>query len=163
MSIKLEKILSFGDGEHRFHFESSPGGIGLDLKNFEGHEIFDRPIVTDVILNKVGHIYYVKFQASSEAHFLCDLCLGDVRRTVEGHFEIIFSDLRQPADGESEIRSLDVHQANEIVLDKDICDTLMLAMPTKVLCRENCKGLCVQCGAELNHTVCEHAAVAMTN
>jgi uncharacterized protein len=163
MSIKVEKILSFEDGEHRFHFESSSKGIGLDLKDFEGHDVFDQPVVADVILNKVNHVYYVKLHAASEAHFLCDRCLEDVQRRVEGDFEIVFSDLRQAGDGETEIRSIDPHKENEVVLDKDICDTLLLSVPTKVLCRENCRGLCVECGADLNHTVCAHAAVAMNH
>ena len=160
MSIKVEKILSFGDGEHRFHFESPSKGIGLDLKNFEGRDVFDQPITADVILSKVNHVYYLKIHAASVAHFLCDRCLEDVHRSVEGNFEVVFSDLRQPGDGETEIRSIDPHKVNDVVLDKDICDTLLLAVPTKVLCQENCRGLCVECGADLNHAVCAHAAVS---
>lgn len=35
-------------------------------------------------------------------------------------------------------------------------DTLMLALPTQVLCREECAGLCAVCAADLNETGPEH-------
>ena len=37
-------------------------------------------------------------------------------------------------------------------------DTLVLAMPLKVLCREDCAGLCPQCGTDLNVEACACAA-----
>jgi uncharacterized protein len=36
-------------------------------------------------------------------------------------------------------------------------DALVLALPTQVLCREDCAGLCVVCAADLNETGPEHA------
>lgn len=33
---------------------------------------------------------------------------------------------------------------------------LIIAMPIKRLCKSDCKGLCIICGADLNETTCEH-------
>ncbi|MBL7960023.1 DUF177 domain-containing protein [bacterium] len=164
MKIKLEKILNLDDGEYRFHFETAARDIGLGLTDYEGHEVFDRPVVTDVVLNKTSHIYYVKLYAASDARFLCDRCLEDARHTITGEFQVAYTDLksnREVYDSESEVRLIEIHKANEITLDKDVCDTLMLEIPTKVLCKEDCKGLCVQCGANLNEALCEHAVMQM--
>lgn len=165
MKVKLEKILGLDDGEYRFHFESGANEIGIELKDYEGHDVFDRPVISDVILNKTSHLYYVKLHTSSEARFLCDRCLGDARKKIEGSFEIIYTDLkskREEYDNDTEVRLIEVHKANEIVLDKDICDTLLLEIPIKVLCKEDCKGLCATCGADLNEALCEHAVATMS-
>ncbi|MBX9704268.1 MAG: YceD family protein, partial [Silvanigrellaceae bacterium] len=47
---------------------------------------------------------------------------------------------------------LDVYYYNnqKIYLDEFLLDHLELAIPDLPLCREDCKGLCSQCGAELN-------------
>ena len=165
MKVKLEKILGLDDGEYRFHFESGAKEIGIELKDYEGHDVFDRPIITDVILNKTSHLYYVKLHAASDARFLCDRCLEDARKKIEGSFEVIYTDLksrREEHDSESEVRLIEINKANEISLDKDVCDTLLLEIPIKVLCKEDCKGLCVECGANLNEALCQHAVAPMS-
>jgi uncharacterized protein len=39
-------------------------------------------------------------------------------------------------------------------LDRWAQDALVLAMPLRVLCREDCAGLCATCGTDLNHDTC---------
>ncbi len=165
MKIKLEKILGLDDGEYPYRFESGAREIGIELKDYEGHEIFDKPVVTDVVLDKTNHIYHVKFHAVTEARFLCDRCLEEARKTIEGSFEIIYTDLkskREEYGNDTEVRLIEAQKANEISLDKDVTDTLLLEVPNKVLCKEDCKGLCAECGANLNETLCEHAAAKIS-
>ncbi|MBX7150668.1 DUF177 domain-containing protein [bacterium] len=157
MKIRIEKILSLDDGEHRFHYAIPGSELGIELKDFEGHEIFDRDVVTNVVLNKSGHTYYVKFSVTSQAHLLCDRCLDEIRREIAGDFSMVFAESRTRTDDEdAEVRSIDTRQTNDIVLDKDVMDTLMLAMPSKSLCREDCKGLCPECGVNWNDSLCRH-------
>ncbi len=44
------------------------------------------------------------------------------------------------------------YSGNQLILDECILDTLYCAIPELPLCRENCKGLCSECGEELNET-----------
>ncbi len=39
-------------------------------------------------------------------------------------------------------------------VDRLLSNELLLNLPMKVLCREDCKGICNRCGANLNHTAC---------
>ena len=48
------------------------------------------------------------------------------------------------ADGES-------IELNEIALTD-----ILLSLPSKILCREDCKGLCMVCGCDLNESQCDH-------
>ena len=45
-------------------------------------------------------------------------------------------------------------QGYELDVDQLVCDELLLNLPMKVLCKEDCKGICNRCGANLNRTDC---------
>jgi len=40
-------------------------------------------------------------------------------------------------------------------VDQLVCDELILNLPMKVLCSEDCKGICNRCGTNLNHETCD--------
>ena len=42
-----------------------------------------------------------------------------------------------------------------VELKDDIKDTIMLDYPIRILCKEDCKGLCAQCGENLNEGTCK--------
>lgn len=46
-------------------------------------------------------------------------------------------------------------QGYTLDVDQLVCDELYLNMPMKVLCKEDCKGICNRCGANLNKTACD--------
>jgi uncharacterized protein len=46
------------------------------------------------------------------------------------------------------------YQGDEIDLSPLIREQVLLALPTRPLCQEDCRGLCPQCGADLNREVC---------
>ena len=43
---------------------------------------------------------------------------------------------------------------NKMYPDLLITDEILMRWPIRVLCREDCKGICSQCGANLNYTQC---------
>ena len=47
-----------------------------------------------------------------------------------------------------------VHQDEVIDLTPDIREDIIVALPIKAVCNENCKGLCSQCGHDLNNEKC---------
>ncbi len=91
----------------------------------------------------------------------CDRCLNDVAIPVEIPFDLLYA----PADpgegrpGEHELheRDLDlaVYENEQINLDELVLEQLELSLPSRVLCREECRGLCPQCGADLNVAPCD--------
>jgi len=48
---------------------------------------------------------------------------------------------------------------DEIDLDQVIAEELQLALPMIFICREDCRGLCPQCGKNLNESLCSCASV----
>ena len=63
------------------------------------------------------------------------------------------------------VRSLNTHSDDfdeYIVCEGDALDMnevavsdLLLELPSKILCKEDCKGLCMKCGCNLNETQCD--------
>jgi uncharacterized protein len=65
-----------------------------------------------------------------------------------------------PAEVELSDDDLDLgyYEGDEIDLSPLICEQVILALPTRPLCRDDCKGLCPQCGTNLNLGACRCAA-----
>lgn len=96
---------------------------------------------------------------ATEVELACARCLELVRQPVERDFELLFRP--QGADkgraeasvstGESEIS---YYEGDGLLLEDVLREQVLLAVPYRVLCRENCKGLCITCGRNLNSGEC---------
>ena len=60
------------------------------------------------------------------------------------------------ADGEQKDDPDAQHYVSGFNLDVDqlLCNELLPALPMKVLCKEDCQGICNRCGTNLNHGIC---------
>ena len=98
----------------------------------------------------------------------CGRCLARYRHALAESFRLVLepAGARLPADPEA-ARSLAEHgfclgdelelgwfQGHEIDLTPFVLEVVALAIPVQPLCRESCKGLCPQCGADRNETEC---------
>lgn len=106
----------------------------------------------------------------------CKRCVKDVELMVPVKFELnlVAAEKRRDDDddeggegdddgksekaGTFELTDADseLFDGKKIDLDAIIREQLVLSLPVSVLCKEDCKGLCTQCGQELNETDCGH-------
>lgn len=83
----------------------------------------------------------------------CDRCLQD----VEQEFHIVVDkelDLTN-RDEEKSMNEADYMIGTNLDVDKLIFGEILVSWPMKVLCKEDCKGICKRCGANLNITECQ--------
>ena len=83
-----------------------------------------------------------------------DRCLEDVENT----FHITIDRSVNPnteSDGIEDVDELSFIDGYMLDVDKLIIDEIVVALPTKVLCKEDCKGLCSVCGTNLNYHSCD--------
>ena len=82
----------------------------------------------------------------------CARCLAATETSVEAEVEEAF--IRD----KGEVRAADddqyMYSGHVLELDEAVRTALLLEMPSRVLCKEDCKGLCDQCGANLNINEC---------
>jgi len=95
-----------------------------------------------------GYALRLRFTASLEGP--CMRCL----EPAEPSFEVDAREVSQPGGGE-ELNSPYVAD-EELALDQWARDALALALPAQIVCREDCAGLCGQCGANLNEDPGHH-------
>jgi uncharacterized protein len=78
---------------------------------------------------------------------------GDVTAHVEDESHVIFAET-----GDEELDDPDIYpvdpDARELDLRPALREEWLLAQPRYVLCRDDCKGLCPRCGADLNAAQC---------
>jgi uncharacterized protein len=102
----------------------------------------------DVSHTTTGHALRLRFGV--ELHGPCTRCLEDANAPVE----VDAREIDQPG-GAEELRSPYVKE--EVVdLRSWARDALALALPTQIVCTEECRGLCAVCGANFNENP-EHA------
>lgn len=125
-----------------FDFESIHVPPDLDLIDFRGL----------VRLNRTpqGILVVGDFKAGMQAE--CVRCLEPCTQGLHAEFSELYSfkgrgvtqvGLILPEDGNIEFTPL-------------VWEYMSLDIPIKSLCRPDCKGLCVVCGANLNEEECEH-------
>ena len=98
-------------------------------------------------------------QVSARADTRCSRCLDPVSFPITAELDAVYD--RQPDPEDPDLYSF---EASTIELTDAVRDALLLSMPMRVLCKEDCKGLCSQCGTNLNKTTCTcHEGAEVTN
>jgi uncharacterized protein len=142
------RITGLPDGEVPFSFEVEPDEIHLDR--------FVGTITVRGTLRKVSSQIFV--QGESRGSFVgeCDRCLAEVRRDVVAPLNLFYqvsADARGADADDTEIQSIHPEQ-DVIVLDGEVRQSLILELPLKTLCTDECAGICPGCGASLNTEEC---------
>ena len=88
----------------------------------------------------------------------CSRCLGDTAAHVSDEAHLIFAEAgSEGVEDDPDVFVLDDRKA-ELDLRPAVREQWLLNVPRYALCRDDCKGLCPTCGAELNLGACEHVA-----
>jgi uncharacterized protein len=82
----------------------------------------------------------------------CQRCLGEARLDIDVEGQEYQAD--SPELGAEEDMTTPYLTGELLDLDQWAHDALLLAMPLRVLCREDCAGLCPMCGIDLNTQTC---------
>src|SRR5216683_752065 len=98
-------------------------------------------------------------EVTATAELLCARCLEPVVEDVSRTFDLFYAPLPKDAkpkedrlkDDDTEIGFYD---GPGLFLADVIKEQVLLALPLKVICQSDCRGLCPSCGANLNHEEC---------
>jgi uncharacterized protein len=131
--------------------DPAPPGTGL---------AFEAPIVGRVTLSNVGEYVRAQGQLRTVVRFACSRCLCPVSYPLE--IELDETCALTEMDAPSAYRETDEDAEPIPIVDDDVVDlselvrqSLVVAVPSTVLCREDCRGLCPSCGCDLNEQSCD--------
>ncbi len=136
------------DGIHEFHFETAPGELALG-NGFEG------PVLVDADVDKGPRHLLLRAKIRVGAEFECDRCITRFTRELTPSYQMYYV-WNEPDASRFDPSEVQVIPAgmSVISLDEDVRQTIQVSLPLKVLCREDCRGLCPRCGKNLNEGPC---------
>src|SRR5215469_12043131 len=147
------RVLGKRPGEFRDERRTAtaPDGLGSGLVLVPA----DADVALDLRFEAVSEGVLVTGSAVVPLTGECARCLEPVSSTLEVSFQELY--LYQPGPGDEE------DDGEERFLDGDLLnlepafrDTVVLALPLSPLCREDCPGLCPECGARLAEAGPDH-------
>ena len=120
----------------------------------------DTPLAVSVKLYTAGDKIVLEGKVKGGILVRCDRCLNPYHRDVNATFHLFLA-LPASESDETELELLDEDmetnyvRGEEIDTDEIVREQVYLSLPMKLLCSEDCKGICPRCGADLNKGACQ--------
>ena len=139
-------------------FEHTYGAAEVDLDEEAAS------VVSDVNVRggatRKGEQVRLRGEIQTEVELLCDRCAAAEHRALAVEFDTSFIPQEVEAvkaenvELQAEDLVLSAYEGGAVDLDDLVREQILLALPSRHLCREDCKGLCEKCGADLNAGEC---------
>jgi uncharacterized protein len=101
----------------------------------------------------------LKGELSTKLELSCARCLEPVMLDVNRDFELLYRPRGSDA-GREELSvtaaeaEVSYYESEGLLLEDVLREQILLAVPLKTICKEDCKGLCAHCGKNLNTGKC---------
>jgi uncharacterized protein len=142
------QVGGLSQGTHSYQFRVTPATLELDGR-------FKSDVKVDASLEKTATQIFLRVHVETEGSFDCDRCMTSFRLPLKGAYRMFY--VWDGAEAEfldpSEVQVLP--QSFSVVdITDDVRQTAILSVPFKILCQTGCRGLCPQCGKNLNDESC---------
>jgi uncharacterized protein len=113
--------------------------------------------VTGTVARRGGRLL-LGVRVRSSIHVECSRCLDEFDLGIESDFDLVFhreerARLPEGMDEEDFILLTDDLEKRFDIFPR-VRESILLELPIRFLCKENCMGLCAKCGANLNEGDC---------
>ncbi|MCE5195589.1 MAG: DUF177 domain-containing protein [Negativicutes bacterium] len=134
----------------------------FDLSDLDMHLL--QPVDASILVTNAGDRFLVTGQAAAQLQLTCCRCLVEFQQVLtfdlaEQYLFVPMADVEEDDSEEDadskEDRFLPVLAADQIDVSRLLIETFFSQLPMKPLCKEECLGLCDQCGANLNEGPCD--------
>ena len=133
----------------------APGSIDYQTTEVKQIEPLEVTAAAELIEGQIR----ITGEIETKVEMVCARCLEPVVDEVHRSFDLFYSPLphgerpeeAQLKEGDAEIGFF---QGEGLFLADVLREQVLLALPMKVICRSDCRGLCPNCGANLNHEEC---------
>lgn len=142
------QVAGLSEGAHRYRFTVGAAELGVD-------ERFAGQVVVEATLDRVGTQMHLRAEVQATGSFVCDRCVAPFSRTLRPSYTMHYV-ADETETGPFDPAEVQVLFPGNPVIDiaDDVRQTLLLSVPLKLLCREDCRGLCPRCAKDLNDGPC---------
>lgn len=147
MLLGLSKIIDCPGGV--IPFETT---LDLSRETFGGCQPVSEPVVCHGQVRNTAGVLILTGIVETRLHGVCDRCAAAFQRDVKFPVEaVLVRELANEEEADTWTFLLDGDNAD---LDEIMTTAFVLSMDTKLLCSEECRGLCPTCGKNLNEGLC---------
>ena len=156
MRIRIENItadakeLEFAESEQEINRILGQGPI----REYQ----VEGPVMVSVSFYRAGMELFFEGSLKSNTGAICARCAEEFDSSTDRPFRFVLSPKSVGYDSDTlraEDLEFSLYEGEEVDLGPLIREQVLLALPTRPLCQEDCRGLCPQCGVNLNHTECD--------
>lgn len=147
MKINVTQAKKEIGSRNMFKFVTSAEHLGIgDERQWAEHAVtIDGEVVnTGSLLEVSGTIHIV-------TRYQCDRCLDEFQANMDIPF---FEQFQETGVTEAHSEDIIYFQGDEIDISELVRESILLAQPISTVCSEDCRGLCIKCGSNLNHSDC---------
>jgi uncharacterized protein len=156
-SLKINVVLIPEEGQEFFFSEDSAWFEGC-FKNSDRPDFTLHKVDVNCWITKTSGTVFIKGEFSALVDIDCSRCLERATLPIGGDFTYTLipakAETREDLELTPEELEISYYQGDFIDLAPIICEQIILQIPMKVLCSEECRGLCPHCGANLNNSSC---------
>ena len=149
------ELSNFENGKGEFSHVYAPAELNL----LDERVTLCGPVAIKGTFRKVGLDVVIDGKVDSCAQVDCDRCLRPIQLPVDSEFSLEYIrdteyESTQTAELTEDLMAVSVFDGETIDVDEIAREQILLAVPTRSLCREDCKGFCEKCGADKNAGDC---------
>ena len=127
----------------------------LYFAHIDGPEVQKGKVNVTLTVKRTSRAFELSFQTEGMVSVPCDRCLDEITEDFEVDVDEMIDMAIFETDKVDEIEELDYLEDHIINMDMLLQKELMTLVPMQILCKDDCKGLCKVCGANLNHETCD--------
>ena len=110
------------------------------------------PVLAEGVVKNTAGVLMMTGKVSTCIHGICDRCAANFDREVSFPIEVVL--VTEMSNEENEDEWVFPLEGDSADLDDIVRTVFVLNLDSKLLCREDCKGLCCRCGRNLNDGPC---------
>jgi len=149
MKVNLSNLINGND--YQINLDDT---FEIDEIKTEGNDIkFNKPVEIHGGVYNTDDDIFLQAKVSFEYITNCDRCL---QSTIKEEVAMLDYKIKTEADGEELSEDeLILEKGKVLDLKEPIISSIILSLPMKTICTDNCKGICPNCGADLNKGNCD--------
>lgn len=156
-SLKINVVLIPEEGQN-FVFSEDGAWFKGCFKDSDSPDFTLRQVDVNCWITKTSGTVFIKGYLSALIDIDCSRCLERASLPIGGDFTYTLipakAETREDLELTPEELEISYYQGDFIDLAPIICEQIILQIPMKVLCNEECGGLCPHCGTNLNNSSC---------
>ena len=133
---------------------SVPFSVSVDLSDLRyGVSCpVSEPVVAQGVVRNTAGVLLMKGNVTTTIHGICDRCAAEFDRFIDFPIDVVL--VTEMADEENEDEWVFPLEGDSADLDDIVRTVFVLNLDSKLLCKDDCKGLCHRCGKNLNDGPC---------